>query len=593
MIRAEMKKSVICIILFFALASIPATISEKNESIVCMAYFYVEGCGECEIVEPYINSLEKNFSFLNIEKYAVDENYELFEDIGKAYNARFGVPIIFIGNEWYYLNPEDSNFNEKKKELESTIMEYREMGGVDCPVIDGALNFPKPVCILEFYNFTNENETFFINKLESALKENISYIQIASFDVLEEVNKTIVRNLFDTTNQEFFIPCIFIGEKAFPAEEKYFNEILEEARNHSKTGLTCPEIPHEGKKICIVFFYNPVCGECRRVKEKIDVLNLKYPLDIKEYNAMAENQLLFQYYNAFNISKNERSSFAIFIGDKYFYKESQISALEEEIKKYVGTGLACPEPSEGGNAEEILKGFTLLTVLAGGLADGINPCAFATLVFFIAYLERMKHSKRALLSIGISFSLAVFIGYLLIGLGILEFYYAMEGIGVISSYIYLFAGIFALVLGGINVIDYFRIEKEERTILQLPKFLKKRRGRIIRILTEKEGVILLSFLAFIVGFGISLLEFVCTGQILFPIMAVIKSASPLKTTAFAYLIVYNIMFIVPLLLILLFFYIGYSSEFLGEMQKRRHGLVKIFTAIVLLIAGIYMLYVAL
>jgi len=76
-------------------------------------------------------------------------------------------------------------------------------------------------------------------------------------------------------------------------------------------------------------------------------------------------------------------------------------------------------------------------------------------------------------------------------------------------------------------------------------------------------------------------------------MAVIKSASPLKITAFAYLIAYNIMFIIPLLLILLFFYIGYSSEAIGEMQKRRHGLVKIFTSLVLLIAGIYMLYIAL
>ena len=141
--------------------------------------------------------------------------------------------------------------------------------------------------------------------------------------------------------------------------------------------------------------------------------------------------------------------------------------------------------------------------------------------------------------------------------------------------------------------DYFRIEKEEKTVLQLPNFLKKRRGRIIKILTEKRGIILLSFLAFLVGLGISLLEFVCTGQILFPIMAVIKSASPLKTTAFLYLIAYNIMFIVPLLLILSFFYLGYASEALGEMQKRRHGLVKIFTSLVLLIAGIYMLYIAL
>ncbi|KAA0002558.1 MAG: cytochrome c biogenesis protein CcdA [Thermoplasmata archaeon] len=583
-----MKKGILCILLILTL-TLTSTISEGKENVVCMAYFYVHGCDECEKVKPYIESLEENFSFLNVERYAAEENYELFEDIRKAYDALYGVPIVFIGNEWYYLNPEEEDFEEKMKELEASIIEFREMGGVECPIIDGTLNFPKPVCILEFYDFTNENDSFFIQKLEDALKGNVSYTQITTFDVSEKTNKTILRNLFNTTHQEFFSPCIFVGEKAFLANEKYFNNIVREAKNFSKIGLSCPEIPHEGKKICIVFFYTPVCGECRKAKEEnIDKLKFYYPLDVKEYNVLIDTKLLFDYYEAFDVSENNRSSFAIFIGDKYFYKNSQFPELEEEVKKYVDTGLKCPETEE---SSPILP--PLLVVLAGGLADGINPCAFATLVFFIAYLERMKHSKKALLSIGISFSLAVFLGYLLIGLGVLAFYYSIEGIGVVSAYIYLFAGIFALLFAALNIFDYFRIEKEEKTILQLPNFLKKRRGRIIKILTEKRGILLLSSLAFVVGFAISLLEFVCTGQILFPIMAVIKSASPETIRAFAYLIAYNIMFIVPLLLILSFFYIGYASEALGEIQKRRHGLVKIFTAIVLLIAGIYMLHVAL
>lgn len=348
------------------------------------------------------------------------------------------------------------------------------------------------------------------------------------------------------------------------------------------------------KEICIVFFYSPTCPECMDAKDKLDNLKLKYPLNIKEYNTLTGEGLdsLFKYYDAFNVSEKERGSFAIFIGNKYYYKNSQFNELEEEIKKYIDTGLKCPEPADEGNAEKIVKGFTILTVMAGGLADGINPCAFATLVFFIAYLERIKQGKKTLLSIGISFSLAVFLGYLFIGLGILKFYYKIEEIGVVSKYIYLFAGAFAITFAIFNLWDYFKVEKKGKTILQLPRFLKRRRGRIIKILTEKEGIVILTALAFIVGLGISLLEFVCTGQILIPIMAVIKSASPLKTTAFTYLILYNIMFIVPLLLILALFYVGYSSKALGEFQKKRQGLVKILTASILAAIGIYMLYYA-
>ncbi|KAA0004424.1 MAG: hypothetical protein FE044_00040 [Thermoplasmata archaeon] len=331
------------------------------------------------------------------------------------------------------------------------------------------------------------------------------------------------------------------------------------------------------------------------MKDKIDELKSKYPLNVEEYNVLTKKglDLLFKYYNAFHVSKNDRGSFAIFIGNKYYYKTSQFDELEEEIKKHLDTGLSCPEPSSEGNAEKIVEGFTVLTVMAGGLADGINPCAFATLIFFIAYLERIKQGKKALLSIGISFSMAVFLGYLMIGLGILEFYYKIEEVGIISKYVYLFAGIFALTFAIFNIWDYFKIEKKKKPILQLPLFLKKRRGRIIKILTQKEGIVILAAMAFIVGLAISLLEFVCTGQILIPIMAVIKSASPLKTTAFIYLLIYSVMFIVPLLIILFFYYIGYSSKALGEFQKRRHGFVKIFTALILLLIGGYMLYTAL
>ena len=76
-------------------------------------------------------------------------------------------------------------------------------------------------------------------------------------------------------------------------------------------------------------------------------------------------------------------------------------------------------------------------------------------------------------------------------------------------------------------------------------------------------------------------------------MAVIKSASPLRTTAIGYLILYTSMFILPLLVILALFYKGFTSQKLGEMQKKRQGLVKILTAMVLGIVGSYMLYITL
>jgi len=349
---------------------------------------------------------------------------------------------------------------------------------------------------------------------------------------------------------------------------------------------------HENR-ICIIFFYDPTCRECLHAKEELDALIVKYPLDVQIYETAMDWDLLLRYYNYFNVSQEDYDTFAIFIGDSYYHKINHFVLLESKIKNLIESGLPCPEIPPEENNESLLEGVTIIAIITGGLLDGINPCAFATLIFFIAYLERVKQKKKTLLYIGISFSLAVFIGYILVGVGILEFYYQAEQSLFISDIIYLVAGALALFLGIFNLYDYARVKKNEKPILQLPGFLKSKRGRIIRVLTQDRGIPFLIILAFLVGFGIALLEFVCTGQVLIPVLAVIKNASPERFTAYLYLILYNIMFIVPLLLILGFFYFGYKSETFGEILRSRQGLIKILTAVFLLVIGLYMLMIVL
>ncbi len=362
------------------------------------------------------------------------------------------------------------------------------------------------------------------------------------------------------------------------------------------TGDGLDEADAEGDNdtaICVIFFYSPTCPDCLEAKDRLEQLETRYPLALTVYNENAHPDLLSRYYAGANVSGREQGYFAVFVGDRHYGHLENFDELEGYMQAHVNTGLPCPEPAEKGEAEERVRGFTVLTVVAGGLVDGVNPCAFATLVFFIAYMERMRHRRRALLSIGVAFSAAVFIGYLLIGLGLLEFYYGIAHLDEISRAVYLFAGLFALAVASLNLVDVALIRNSERTVLQLPRFLKRRRGRLIRVLTGRHGLVALAVLAFATGLGISLLEFVCTGQVLFPIMAVIKQASPLWMTAFGYLLLYTAMFIVPLLVVLMLFYAGYTSDRLGEWQRRHQGMVKLLTALVLGVIGGWMLYVTL
>ena len=556
-------------------------IAGYSKADVTMAYFYSKDCLVCQKIEPFISYLE-NLSYVEVEKYKVEllpekmnENDSLLYNLSEAYNAIRIVPIIFMANEWYFFN--ESNLEEEKQRLLNDLEELKNYS-IESPIKNGKLNYPKPVCILIVYNSKHENVKWAVNEFE----KNIKFVRADVIDIKYKENESIAKKLGVEET-----PVVFIGEKSYLLNKQNISFLINEAKKYEKIGLAFPSA-YEEKEICMLLFYNPKCSSCREFRRMLDILATKYPLDIKVYNINLEENydLLLDYYEKYNITKSHSTN--LFVGDKYFYSIAQKDEIEGEIKKWLHTGLDCPTPGKG-NPEEFLKKYTLIAVAVGGLLDGVNPCAFATLIFFIAYLERVKR-KEAILPIGISFAIAIYICYFLIGLGFLEFLNAIEGIEILSLYLYGVIGFSAVILGFFSLYDFVAIRKEKKVVLQLPNFLKKRRGRVIKRITEDKKIALLALIAFISGFLISAIEFACTGQILLPIIAVIKSSTASKTLALIYLIIYNIMFILPLLFILALFYFGYSSKAMAGAQKKSYAYVKLFIGIFLIIIGSYMVY---
>lgn len=154
--------------------------------------------------------------------------------------------------------------------------------------------------------------------------------------------------------------------------------------------------------IQLLYFYSPTCKECIQLKEFLAKLGKKYPqLEVKEYDlSVTENiGLMNEYYNSFKVPYEEwGGTLALFIGERCFTDYREIKkireGLEEEIKKYLKIGSIIPEPKKEGNLIQIFQSFGPLTILAAGLIDGVNPCAFATIVFLIAYLTLIVRRKR-------------------------------------------------------------------------------------------------------------------------------------------------------------------------------------------------------
>jgi hypothetical protein len=199
-------------------------------------------------------------------------------------------------------------------------------------------------------------------------------------------------------------------------------------------------------------------------------------------------------------------------------------------------------------------------VVAAGLADGINPCAISTLVFFMSMLAVARVKGRGLLLMGSAFCLASFATYTALGFGLLRaihtlsvFPYAQEGLRWIMVAV---LGVLAI-LSVMDAVRFRRTGDPHQVMLQLPRRVKDRIHTVIRSRLHSHSLVLGGLT---VGALVTLLESVCTGQVYVPTLVVIIRGGHAAGREWAYLLLYNTMFIVPLVLAFVLAYAGLRTE---------------------------------
>lgn len=238
--------------------------------------------------------------------------------------------------------------------------------------------------------------------------------------------------------------------------------------------------------------------------------------------------------------------------------------------------------------EAAFSQITFWAVVGAGLADGVNPCAFAVIVFFISFLSVYKYNRKEIIVVGSAYCISVFAAYVLLGLGVFRFLYAMKGFAYVTLAvrwvtIALCALFFLLSLYDFWV--YRRTKKSEKMLLQLPASYKRYIHRVMHFfLREKKGASWrLVAAACAVGFVVSLVEAVCTGQVYLPtIMVILKEADSRFFQAAEYLLLYNLMFIVPLAAVFVLALCGKESATFSGWLKKHLGLTKLLLCLVFL-----------
>jgi cytochrome c biogenesis protein CcdA len=443
--------------------------------------------------------------------------------------------------------------------------------------------------------------------------QSFSLNQLKNYDLLDRFEKELKQE----GNE---LPVVIIGDKILGGEAKIRKDLEGLVKSYAeKGGISWPSLqvtkterwitqaPTEEEKksqkiIYGAFLYRRGCLHCEGWRAKLKEWASKVPdlrigaFDLTEEENKTLDEALFQIYH---IPESKRGEVVkLYIGEDYILEDDlRYENFQKLVSKYQGKG--SPPPWEKVSQEALKNGeqriierfkkYGLSTVLVAGFIDGLNPCAFATIVFLISYLAFLGKKTKEILTYGIIFTLGVFIAYLLAGMGLMAGFRQLSGFPLITKGIYLVIAIFAFALGIISFYDYvlFRRGQMEKMKLQLPMALKKKVHGIIRVQIRSPKAGFLG--TFALGFVIAGTEVICTGQLYLPTIGYIMTIPRLRAYAFLNLVFYNIMFIIPLAAIFVAAFFGVTSEKMALVTKEHTGTVKLLTGILFIGLGVFLL----
>ena len=231
------------------------------------------------------------------------------------------------------------------------------------------------------------------------------------------------------------------------------------------------------------------------------------------------------------------------------------------------------------------KPFTIISIILLAIVNAMNPCALAALVMvLISILIANEEKKHRVLLGGLMFTLAVFIGYFIYGIIILQLFRSFADFTAsIAVYVKDGLAVLAILLGVFNIKDYIRYEPGG-IATEMPLRFRPRVNQIIKAITSSKG-------AFFAGIFVTLFLLPCTmGPYLIALGNLSTQGTSGLLSAIPYLLLYNLIFIIPMIAITIITYFGFSSaEKVGEWRDRNIKKIHLIAGIILVALGVAIL----
>ena len=222
-----------------------------------------------------------------------------------------------------------------------------------------------------------------------------------------------------------------------------------------------------------------------------------------------------------------------------------------------------------------LEPLSLIKVLSLAAVDAVNPCALAVLsLILIAIISYNPQKRKNILWAGMAFVLSVFIMYLIYGLIIIKSFQLIQALASTRIWLYKILGIIAIILGTLKLRDVIY----SKSVCKV----NPRINKIIAKVTSPKG-------AFLTGIFVTIFLLPCTiGP--YVICGGILSAHCLWNI-FPLLLLYNFIFIVPMLIIVLLIYFSLSKvKDISAWQAKKMKYLDSIAGIIMILLGIIMFF---
>ena len=329
------------------------------------------------------------------------------------------------------------------------------------------------------------------------------------------------------------------------------------------------------KTVHIEYFHDPACKNCEKVAPIIDKVVNEYGSKVVFDKYNVKDDIGLQKAREYRIPGVPTIVIDNVILISYDDYGGDVEVLETLLKSKVEEALI-KSPTTGNTTNDpYLLSFT--SVFTIGFLAGFNPCLFAILAFIASVALASTGKRRNVLYIVVAFSFGIFVTYFIVGLGLFKLF---ESSAIQDTMQNIVVGIISI-LGIWHVYDAYHLKKNTESTFYTPKFFI----RMTENITEKVNLPA----AFLMGSLFSLIKAPCVGAVYLVILDMVRNSSD-RVLGLAYLGVYNLGVILPVLIIGIAIAFGLNPDKVENFRKNKRSALRFATGISLLLIAVLMYF---